>query len=80
MKLPRDISGRKLATALQTFGYEVVRRRGGHMRLTTRQNGEHHLTIPDHDALRSGTLAGIISDVAEHLGLNRDEVMRQLFE
>lgn len=80
MKLPRDVSGRKLATALRTFGYEVVRQRGGHMRLTTRQNGEHHLTIPDHDALRSGTLAGIISGAAEHLGLNREEVMRLLFE
>jgi len=79
MKLPRDVSGRKLATALRVFGYEVVRQRGGHMRLTTQRNGQHHLTISDHDSLHHGTLAGIVSDAAEHLGLDRDDVLRQLF-
>jgi len=35
--------------------------------------------VPLHSALRLGTLAGILGDVAEHLGLTRDEVAERLF-
>jgi len=50
------------------------------MRLTTTQRGEHHITIPNHDPLRIGTLAGIIADVAQHFELDRDELLISLFE
>lgn len=49
------------------------------MRLTTLLEGEHHLTIPRHDALRVGTLNAILSAVAEHLRLSRDSVAQELF-
>ena len=80
MKLPRDLSGRQLARALRTFGYEVTREAGSHMRLTTIVRGEHHLTVPDHQSLRVGTLAAILAEVATHHGLERDAVVQQLFE
>jgi predicted RNA binding protein YcfA (HicA-like mRNA interferase family) len=64
---------------LKSFGYEIVRQSGSHMRLTTAEYGEHHITIPRHDALRIGTLAGILADVAEHAGVSRDDVAIQLF-
>ena len=79
MKLPRDLNGRELAKVLRKLGYEVSRQSGSHIRLTTRQHGEHHLTIPDHRPLRVGTLAAILSDVAAHAGQDRDELVRQLF-
>lgn len=79
MKLPRDLSGDALARLLKAFGYEVTRQAGSHMRLTTQEHGEHHITIPRHDALRIGTLAGILADVAEHLGMSRDELTTRLF-
>ena len=79
MKLPRDLSGDALARLLKSFGYDVVRQTGSHMRLTTQQGGEHHITIPRHDTLRIGTLAGILSDVAEHVGMSRDDVAIRLF-
>ncbi len=79
MRLPRDLSGSDLGRALRVFGYEPTRQRGSHQRLTTIVNGEHHVTIPLHDALRVGTLASILDDVATHFGLTRDEVLRQLF-
>jgi predicted RNA binding protein YcfA (HicA-like mRNA interferase family) len=79
MKLPRDLSGDALARLLKSFGYEIVRQSGSHMRLTTAEYGEHHITIPRHDALRIGTLAGILADVAEHAGVSRDDVAIQLF-
>jgi predicted RNA binding protein YcfA (HicA-like mRNA interferase family) len=79
MRLPRDLSGDDLAKALKAFGYAVTRQTGSHMRLTTLQRGEHHVTIPRHDSLRLGTLAGILGDVAEHLGMTRQDLADRLF-
>ena len=80
MRLPRDLSGDDLARSLRQFGYEVTRQTGSHLRLTTHQGGEHHVTIPRHAGLRVGTLAGILGDVAAHLGLARDELAECLFK
>lgn len=78
-KLPRDISGRQLAKALSKFGYQVTRQTGSHVRLTTSTNGEHHVTIPNHDFLKVGTLSRILGEVAEHLDLPKNEIITQLF-
>jgi predicted RNA binding protein YcfA (HicA-like mRNA interferase family) len=79
MRLPRDVSGESLATALGAFGYTVSRQKGSHIRLTTQNHGEHHITVPNHDAIRLGTLNGILKDVADHAGLTRDEIAEMLF-
>ena len=79
MKLPRDISGEELAKRLKVFGYEVTRQAGSHLRLTTTQLGEHHITVPLHNPLKLGTLSGILSDVAAHFNLGKDEVIAQMF-
>lgn len=79
MKLPRDLSGRNLAHALRVFGYAISRESGSHLRLTTTEHGEHHLTIPDHKSLRIGTLAAILGEVATHFQQDRAEVRRRLF-
>lgn len=44
MRLPRDLSGSDLIRSLQLFGYVITRQSGSHIRLTTQQNGEHHIT------------------------------------
>ncbi len=69
MRLPRDVSGEEFARALDVLGYEVTRQTGSHMRLSTSVGGEHHVTIPKHGALRVGTLAGVLVDLARHHGL-----------
>ncbi len=69
MRLPRDVSGDDLAKALAD----------SHLRLTTLEGGEHHLTIARHAALRVGTLAGLLGDVAQHFTLSREEVIERLF-
>jgi predicted RNA binding protein YcfA (HicA-like mRNA interferase family) len=79
MKLPRDISGDELAKALRKFGYTVTRQTGSHLRLTTTEGGEHHVTIPRHDPLKLGTFAGILHDVAEHFAIERDDLLKRLF-
>ncbi len=79
MRLPRDISGQTLALSLKRFGYQKTRQTGSHLRLTTLENGEHHITIPQHDVLRVGTLASILDDVAQHFKISRNELLEQLF-
>ena len=79
MRLPRDVSGADLAHALRLLGYRVTRQTGSHLRLTTLERGEAHITIPQHNRLRVGTLAAILADVAEHFELSREELGARLF-
>ena len=80
MKLPRDLSGLELARLLQKYGYEVVRQTGSHLRLSSSRKGHrHHVTVPDHDSLKLGTLSAILSDVAAYLESTREQVARELF-
>lgn len=78
MRLPRDLSGADLIKRLRRFGYEITRQSGSHIRLTTGEGGEHHITIPNHDPLRIGTLAAILDSVAAHHGIGRDELVNRL--
>ena len=48
--------------------------------VTTQQNGEHHLAIPNHDPVKIGTLNGILSRVANHFGVSKEEVIKELFK
>lgn len=79
MKLPRDVSGASLVKALARLGYRVTRQSGSHIRLTCEQPKQHHITIPNHDSLRVGTLAAIVNDVAAHHGIERDALLERLF-
>lgn len=79
MRLPRDLSGKELAQALKALGYQVTRQTGTHMRLTTLEHGEHHITIPQHTPLRVGTLAAILADVTAHFELSREALLDRLF-
>ena len=79
MRLPRDVSGDDLAKALAELGYRMTRQTGSHVRLTTFEGGEHHVTIPRHANLRVGTLAGILGDIAQHFGLTREVLAERLF-
>lgn len=79
MKLPRDLSGSVLAKTLGRVGYRIVRQSGSHVRLTHNGLEQHHVTIPAHDPLKIGTLAAILADVAGHLKIDRDELLKRLF-
>ncbi len=80
MRLPRDLSGHELARVFGTLGYRITRQTGSHLRLTTMEGGEHHITIPQHSSLRVGTLAAILADVAQHFELTREQLLERLFE
>lgn len=78
MRLPRDLTGAQLIRALGQLGYTTTRQTGSHVRLTCESPAQHHITVPLHDPLRIGTLAAILSAVADAHGLTRDELQQQL--
>jgi predicted RNA binding protein YcfA (HicA-like mRNA interferase family) len=79
MKIPRDISGERIAVLLKKFGHHITRQSGSHMRLTTSVKGEHHITVPARNYLKIGTLSGNLSDVAPHLQKDKTDLMNELF-
>lgn len=81
MRLPRDLSGHELAKLLRRYGYELVRQTGSHIRLTSTLRGTpHHVTIPAHDPIKVGTLAGILSEIAIYVEIDRAKLHKELFE
>lgn len=80
MRVPRDLSGAELISRLERLGYAVTRQSGSHVRLTTKQGGEHHVTVPNHDPLRLGTLSSILAAVVAHHGIDRDQLLKRLFD
>jgi predicted RNA binding protein YcfA (HicA-like mRNA interferase family) len=79
VKLPRDISGRALAKALEALGYLPTRQTGSHLRLTTQLRGQHHVTVPAHASLRVGTIAAVLDEVAKHHALSREQLVALMF-
>lgn len=78
MKIPRDVSGGQLAGALRVLGYAIARQEGSHIRLTTQLNGQHHITVPNHSPIKTGTLSGILKAVAFHHHLAVEDLFRKL--
>lgn len=79
MKLPRQVSGIELVRRLGKFGDCVTRQADSHIRLTRAEPQQHHVTVPNHNPLRLGTLSSIVSEVANHLKLQRSELVDKLF-
>ena len=78
MRTPRDVSGANLAKALRALGYHKVRQEGSHIRLTTHQDREFHITVPNHQPIKVGKLRGILKCVAEHLKTTPEDLLRDL--
>jgi len=78
-KLPRDLSGNDLIAHLKKLGYEQTRQVGSHVRLTTREKGGHHITIPSHDPLKIGTLSNILKGIAAHFEISKEDLINRLF-
>lgn len=79
MKIPRDLSSIDLIKTLKKLGYKVSHETGSHIRLSTEENGGHHLTIPNHNPIKIGTLNSILRDVGIHFNLNKNELLNELF-
>ena len=73
------VSGADLIKLLKRYGFEQTRQSGSHIRLTAQKEGEYHITIPNHSPLKIGTLSAILSDIAAHLKMSKDDLMHDLF-
>jgi predicted RNA binding protein YcfA (HicA-like mRNA interferase family) len=77
-KIPRDISAKELLGILERYGYKKTRQTGAHIRITNFSMGKaHHITIPDHDPIKIGTLNNILNDVAEYLKINKYAIIKR---
>jgi predicted RNA binding protein YcfA (HicA-like mRNA interferase family) len=65
MKLPRGVSADRVIHELEHLGYEVIRQKGSHVRLRHEGPPVHTITVPLHNPLKTGTLHGILSEVAQ---------------
>lgn len=64
---------------LAVLGYVAVRQTGSHIRIKTERNGDHAETIPNHDPIKIGTLNKILSNIAEHFEISKEELVNKLF-
>jgi predicted RNA binding protein YcfA (HicA-like mRNA interferase family) len=79
MKLPRDLAGENLIRHLcSPWGYRQVHQVGSHVTLETDQPSRQRIVVLAHSALRVGTLAAILTAVARHKGVPREELLRRL--
>ena len=77
MKLPRDLSGNKLVKHLcKQWSYEQVHQVGSHVILQTSVPAHHRVAVPAHDPLRIGTLNAILSAIAAHKGVGKEEILK----
>jgi predicted RNA binding protein YcfA (HicA-like mRNA interferase family) len=77
--IPSDLKGKDLVKKLESFGYEVVRQNGSHIRIQTLKNGKHSETIPNHNPMAKGTLRTILKNVAAHFNISLDDLISRLF-
>lgn len=58
------LSGKEVLRALERLGFAVVRQRGSHVIL---RKGASGCVVPNHRALKAGTLAGILKQAGVSL-------------
>jgi len=78
VKLPRDLSGANLISALRRLGYKETRQTGSHVRMTISVPRQAHLTVPLTRAIPAGTLAALIKDAAAHLEMSVEDVLTKI--
>ncbi|MCX6151888.1 MAG: type II toxin-antitoxin system HicA family toxin [Ignavibacteriales bacterium] len=80
MKIPRDVSAVDLIKRLEKIGYSITRQKGSHIRLTKQSGSEQfHITIPNHDQLKIGTLNNILNSLSINENITKDELIKLLF-
>ena len=73
----RNINAEELIKFLKTYGYEITRQIGSHIRISSNfKKHEHNLTIPNHKSIKIGTLNNILNDVARYLEIDKAEIVK----
>jgi predicted RNA binding protein YcfA (HicA-like mRNA interferase family) len=72
-RLPTDLSGREVRSALERAGFEFRRQAGSHM-ILRRDDPHARVVVPDHRQVRAGTLRHVIAEA----GLTVEQFMQLL--
>ena len=78
MKLPRGVRADRVIRALERLGYGVIHQKGSHLRLRHDGPPLHTITVPMHNPLKTGTLHGILSEVAQMRSIPLESIAAQL--
>jgi predicted RNA binding protein YcfA (HicA-like mRNA interferase family) len=79
MKLPRNLSGEDLVKHLcKCWGYRRIHQVGSHVVLQTEQPEPHRIAVPAHTPLKIGTLNGIVSSIAAHKSVSKEDILKDL--
>lgn len=78
MKFPRAVSANRVIRVLEQLGYCVIRQKGSHVRLRHEGPPAHAITVPIHDPLKTGTLHGILNEVAQMRSITIDAIVALL--
>jgi len=79
MKVPRDLSGRRLAAGLcRRWDYRQTHQVGSHIVLETETPTHQRVSIPDHKWVNIGTLTSILRAVAAHKSVSREEILESI--
>jgi predicted RNA binding protein YcfA (HicA-like mRNA interferase family) len=81
MKVPRDESAERLMKKLEVMGYHKTRQTGSHIRISRdTQDKTDHLTIPNHNPIKIGTLSDILKEDAKQLNISKEELIKKLIQ
>ena len=78
MKLPRGVSGDRVIRMLEHLGYSEMRQKGSHVKLRHPGPPAHTITVPLHNPLKTGTLHGILAEVAQIRSVTLEELAELL--
>ena len=79
MKIPRGVSGERLAQVLcRHWHYVKVHQSGSHIILETSEPFPQRVSVPNHDAIRVGTFNSILRTVSDHKRVTREAIITTL--
>lgn len=74
MQKPKQFSGKELIKIFERYGFEQVRTKGSHVRMTYQEsNHSYHITIPLHNPIKKGLLHAIIKEFESLFGKTESE-------
>ena len=76
-KLPRDCDADGSIALFKKYSYEVPRKSGSHIRLYS-EKLKHSITIPDHKAIKVGTLNNILNELAKYGEIDKQQLIVEL--
>jgi len=78
MKLPRGVSGDRLARTLEHIGNGVIHQKGSHLRLRHSGPPSHAITIPLHNPVKIRTLHSILTEVSQMRSMTIESLVELL--